>query len=136
MHSGEVCPHCKDGIILYVYPNEPYNQDGYFICSKCDSTYNMKGATMEKVEVERSKMDALERHESELRLEYGNLSSEEKYHSKLGFLKGFKAGYDAARGCDGCVHEPEKKGEDPYPEVCGSCSRFYGDMHSIYFMEE
>ena len=28
--------------------------------------------------------------------------------------------------CDGCIHKP-KNDTDTYDEVCGSCSRFYGD---------
>jgi hypothetical protein len=63
------------------------------------------------------------------------LSECEKKSLQVGFFKGFSYGINASGGCDGCVHEPEKKGGDPYPDVCGNCSRFYSDMHSKYFME-
>ena len=29
--------------------------------------------------------------------------------------------------CDGCKHEPELG--EPYPIVCGECSRWYPDMY-------
>jgi hypothetical protein len=86
--------------------------------------------------VEQSKMDALDQFESERLLVCGNMSSEEVYHGRLGFLKGFTSGFKLAHSCDGCINKPSKEGEDPYPDICGTCSRFYGDMHSKFFMED
>lgn len=63
------------------------------------------------------------------------LTKKEISAASVGFLKGFEAGMSNNRECDGCIHEPERKGEDPFPEVCGTCQRFYGDMHSDFFME-
>ena len=34
---------------------------------------------------------------------------------------------EKAKSCDGCIYEP-KKGEN-YPEECGTCGRWYGDMY-------
>ena len=34
------------------------------------------------------------------------------------------------KSCDGCIHYPKGSGDvrdEPYHEVCGTCSRFYGD---------
>ena len=31
--------------------------------------------------------------------------------------------------CDGCIYKPKRQGIDCYAEECGSCKRFYGDMH-------
>ncbi len=35
--------------------------------------------------------------------------------------------FDISRSCEGCIDNP-KKGEN-YPDICGECSRWYGDRY-------
>ena len=38
--TGIDCPHCKEGKLIIVLVNEPWNIE-YYICNKCDSTFNI-----------------------------------------------------------------------------------------------
>lgn len=40
-HIGNICPHCKNGILQYVGPNEPYS-NAHLQCERCDSTFNIE----------------------------------------------------------------------------------------------
>ena len=42
MKPGDLCPHCKKGILelIDVEENEIYNID-YLMCDECDSTYTV-----------------------------------------------------------------------------------------------
>ena len=35
---GDICPHCKEGKIIFIKGNEPYDVD-HLMCNLCNSTY-------------------------------------------------------------------------------------------------
>ena len=55
--------------------------------------------------------------------------TEEKDDLSIAYMAGFYKGQDSIKdqNCNGCIHKP-KEGEN-YPEVCGTCCRWYGDEY-------
>jgi hypothetical protein len=90
---------------------------------------------MENLELEIGKMKAFDMFLFDTEVEFGNISPEEIYHSKIGYLRGFEDGFKFSRSCHGCIHEDAKNnGENP--EACKTCRRAHEDMHSNFFMEK
>ena len=74
--------------------------------------------------------DAIDRRDAEnrkLRIERDNAREMEDVHGDN--WEAAQAEVERLRKmqhCDDCVHEPE--GDDPFPEMCVNCGRYYSDM--------
>lgn len=49
---------------------------------------------------------------------------------KKSMLKRLENHDDTLIACKGCIHQPKR--EESYPEICGTCSRWYADGYATH----